>query len=99
RQGCLAAAVCPELLESRRLMAATPVAAAPINGAGNNVANPSWGAAGQTLIRVAPAAYGDGVSTPGGANRPSAREVSNLLSSQLLDAAGEIPTDPRFMTA
>src|SRR5688500_2986370 len=80
-----------EPLEPRRLMAATPAIPAPLDGVGNNVANPAWGAAGQTLIRVAPAAYADGVAAPAGADRPSAREVSNVLSRQLLDAAGELP--------
>src|SRR5215203_16265 len=88
-----------EPLEPRRLMAATSTVPAPLDGVGNNVANPTWGAAGQTLIRVGPAAYADGVSAPGGTNRPSAREVSNVLSKQLLDARGNLALDPRFMTA
>jgi len=52
-----------------------------IDGTGNNLANPEWGSAGQQLLRVAPAEYGDGVSTPAGADRPSAREISNLVSA------------------
>jgi hypothetical protein len=54
----------------------------PITGAGNNVANPTWGNAGTDLIRIAPAAYADGISAPAGANRPSARDISNALSDQ-----------------
>src|SRR5690349_2134343 len=88
-----------EPLEPRRLMAATLPEPAPVDGLGNNPANPGWGAVGQTLIRVAPAAYSDGVLAPGGVNRPSAREVSNVISKQLLDAHGELPVDGRFMTA
>ncbi|MEO9592612.1 peroxidase family protein [Rhodopirellula bahusiensis] len=51
-----------------------------IEGTGNNIQNDAWGSVGQTLIRSAPAAYGDGISMPAGADRPSAREVSNVLS-------------------
>ena len=54
----------------------------PINGVGNNVANPALGSAGTDLFRIAPAAYADGASAPAGANRPSARDISNLLSDQ-----------------
>src|SRR4051812_26792414 len=54
----------------------------PIDGAGNNQAHPTWGSAGADLLRLAPAAYGDGVSTPGGADRPSARVVSNTVAAQ-----------------
>jgi hypothetical protein len=53
-----------------------------IDGTGNNLANPIWGAAGTDLIRVAPAGYADGVSAPALANDPSARAVSNALSDQ-----------------
>ncbi len=55
------------------------------DGTGNNVSNPSWGAVGTALIRLAPAEYADGVSTPGGANRPSPRVLSNVLSAQSVD--------------
>ena len=52
-----------------------------IDGTGNNVTNPAWGSVGADLLRKAPAAYGDGISTPAGANRPSARVISNTLSA------------------
>lgn len=52
-----------------------------IDGTGNNPNDHLWGSVGQRLIRMAPAAYGDGISTLAGANRPSAREVSNVLSA------------------
>jgi hypothetical protein len=52
------------------------------DGSGNNVANPTWGQAGTLLDRIGDPAYGDGVSTPGGASRPGPRELSNGLASQ-----------------
>src|SRR5207248_3356431 len=52
------------------------------DGTVNNLAHPDWGAAGSDLLRLAPAAYADGVSTPAGANRPGARVISNALSDQ-----------------
>ncbi|HEX8204004.1 MAG TPA: peroxidase family protein, partial [Isosphaeraceae bacterium] len=53
-----------------------------IDGSGNNLANPAWGRAGTDLLRRAPAAYADGVSAPAGANRPSARVISNTIADQ-----------------
>src|SRR5262245_56597141 len=53
-----------------------------ITGFGNNLANPDLGAANTDLIRIAPAAYADGISAPSGANRPGARFISNTLSDQ-----------------
>ncbi|MEE8143276.1 MAG: peroxidase family protein [Planctomycetota bacterium] len=67
------------------LVASMPVAAQEfrsIDGSGNNLANPLWGSAGIELLRVAPSNYGDGVSTPAGADRPGARAVSNALCDQ-----------------
>ncbi len=54
-----------------------------IDGTGNNVAHPSWGAVNADLLRlhVAPA-YGDGVSTPSGAHRPNPRVISNNVVAQ-----------------
>jgi len=78
-----------ELLEPRSMMSVNPVGSPPVpppqaesvDGTGNNVAHPTWGSTGQDLLRIAPAAYGDGVSTPSGADRPSGRLVSNLLAA------------------
>lgn len=88
-----------EALESRQLMSAVTsaaAAAAPLtpaapavrsyDGTGNNVAHPAWGSDGQTLLRLAPAAYADGVSAPAGASRPSARAVSNAVAAHGADA-------------
>ena len=78
-----------EQLEPRSMMSINPVGGPPapllpvqsIDGQGNNVAHPTWGSTGQDLLRLSPVAYGDGVSTPSGADRPSARLVSNLLAA------------------
>src|SRR6185369_16688235 len=61
-----------------------------IDGTGNNLAHPTWGSAGVDLLRTAPAAYGDGLSTPAGANRPSARAISDAVSDQ---GGEETPSD------
>ena len=37
------------------------------------------GAAGRPLLRLAPAAFGDGHDTPAGADRPNPRDVSNSV--------------------
>jgi peroxidase len=72
-----------EQLEPRSMMAVTPplLPTESIDGTGNNVAHPTWGSTGQDLLRLSPAAYGDGISTPSGADRPAARLVSNLLAA------------------
>ncbi len=53
-----------------------------IDGTGNNLAHPTWGAAGGQLLRRMSAGYGDGVSTMGGASRPSPRAISNAVVAQ-----------------
>src|SRR5258708_39941358 len=53
-----------------------------ITGAGNNIANPNWGASGSDLLRVSPVAYADGISAPSTPNTLNPRVVSNNLSSQ-----------------
>jgi hypothetical protein len=50
---------------------------ASLDGTGNNPIRPLWGSAGSDLLRFSAAAYGDGVASPSGTKRPSAREVSN----------------------
>ena len=93
-----------EPLESRQLLAADPLASQAVlvnpavrslDGTGNNIANPAWGAAGTDLLRIAPAEYSDGISAPAGADRPSAREISNAIVSQPADT----PTNSREMSA
>lgn len=81
-----------DTLESRL----TPSANFPsIDGAGHNLAHPDWGQAGSELIRIAPAEYSDGVSTPAGADRPSAREISNAIADQ----GDDVATNARDMSA
>ena len=81
-----------EDLEPRTLMSASPPTTTPsplppesITGANVNTQHPTWGAAGDDLLRVAAPLYGDGVSTPNGANLPSARLISNVVGSQTGD--------------
>ncbi len=57
-------------------------APAPLDGTGNNPGHATWGAAGIGLLRFAPAAYEDSISTPAGSARPSARLISNALCDQ-----------------
>lgn len=58
-----------------------------IDGTGNNLADAELGSTDEPLLRLATAEYGDGVSTPAGDDRPSAREISNVVSDQ-------VTTDP-----
>jgi peroxidase len=68
-----------EQLELRRFLSATVES---IDGSGNNLANPTWGSAGTDLLRLAAAAYADGIDSPALPNDLSARAISNLINSQ-----------------
>jgi peroxidase len=75
-----AAAGAPPALESRTL-----------DGSKNNLDNPTWGSVGIALLRLGGIGYADGIQAPTGANRPSARLISNLLAAQdraILNRAG-----------
>ena len=88
----------PELLvlEERAVPAVvTAPAIRSIDGSGNNLAHASWGQTGTDYIRIAAVAYGDGVSSPAGADRPSAREISNGIHDQ----QGESVVNDRMMSA
>jgi hypothetical protein len=50
-----------------------------LDGKSNNPCHPMWGAAGADLVRVAGAAYSDGISTPAGENRANPRLISNTV--------------------
>ena len=64
-----------------------------IDGTGNNLQNPEYGAAETALTNIAPLAYSNGFSTPTGQNRPNPRTISNAISQQQED----IP-DPNGLT-
>ena len=53
-----------------------------VDGTGNNLTQIQWGSTDEQLLRLASPQYSDGISAAGGANRPSAREISNTVSDQ-----------------
>ena len=53
-----------------------------LDGTENNLAKPTWGSAGIALLRVTTLDYGDGVGSPAGFDRASAREISNAVAVQ-----------------
>ena len=55
-----------------------------IDGTQNNLDQPTWGAAGSQLKRMAVSAYGDGISSLAGADWPNPRLLSNQLMDQLI---------------
>jgi peroxidase len=75
-----------DVLEERQLLSASTIlpatAVESIGGTGNNVKNPTWGAAGNDLIRLTPAQYANGYSSPSLPNDPSARLISNSVNNQ-----------------
>jgi hypothetical protein len=83
----------PEALEDRCLLSASPFYS--IDGTGNNPFHPDWGSVGQDLLRTAPSQYADGLSALAGANRPSARAISDLIVTDSTD--GGLPNN-RFMS-
>ena len=54
----------------------------PIDGRGTHPFRSSWGATGEPLLRLTFNDYEDGQSEPSGADRPSAREISNTVATQ-----------------
>ena len=53
-----------------------------IDGTGNNLADPELGSTHEQLLRGSAVEYEDGISTPAGADRVSAREISNEIVTQ-----------------
>ncbi|APZ91443.1 peroxidase family protein [Fuerstiella marisgermanici] len=53
-----------------------------VDGTGNNLNDFELGSSNDLLIRMTSPEYGDGFSTPAGADRPGAREVSNAVVAQ-----------------
>lgn len=52
-----------------------------ITGMGNNKDHPGWGAVGDHVLTES-MGFSDGVSAPGGPNRPNPRDISNMIFSQ-----------------
>ena len=80
-----------ERLEDRR----QPSAYYSIDGTGNNLANPEWGSTLEQFLILAPAAYADNSSSPGGAGLPGGRAVGNAVADQ----TGEVIFNDRLMSA
>lgn len=53
-----------------------------MDGSGNNIAHPAWGARGQHLLRLTGTYYADGISALSGADRPNPRAISNDVGEQ-----------------
>ncbi|MCX5192392.1 peroxidase family protein [Streptomyces sp. NBC_00249] len=66
-------------------MAPEPPVYRSVSGYGNNIEHPACGANGSAFLRRTPIGYADGVSAPAGADRPSARVVSNIVCRQETD--------------
>ena len=73
----------PRRLRLEKLEERLPFAAdiQSFDGTGNNLLNPTWGSNESQFLRMAAAEYGDGISTPAGADLPSARVISNALAA------------------
>lgn len=70
----------------------------PINGVGNNVANPTLGAANTDFSRLGLANFADGISAPNGPTLPSARVISNLIANQDLNGTEADDNNARSMS-
>ncbi|MEZ6112010.1 MAG: peroxidase family protein [Pirellulaceae bacterium] len=53
-----------------------------VDGTDNNPENPEWGSTDSAYLRITTPEYADGISEPAGADRLSAREISNIVSVQ-----------------
>ena len=53
-----------------------------LDGTGNNLSQPEWGAAFTNLASITSPAYADSIAVPAGADRPNPREISNIIFSQ-----------------
>ena len=65
-----------EPLEGRQLCATD---FRTLDGTGNNVQKPQLGSTVESYVRLTPAEYTDGIASPAGADRPSARAASIAL--------------------
>lgn len=59
-----------------------PNAFRTIDGVGNNTTNTTWASTDQAMLRLGTIAYADGLSSPAGDDRTSARAVSNAVIAQ-----------------
>ncbi len=53
-----------------------------IDGSSNNLQNTEWGASGTQLRSITTNSFNDGISSPGGINRPNPRIISNTIFAQ-----------------
>ncbi|MFT7631392.1 MAG: peroxidase [Mariniblastus sp.] len=60
-----------------------------IDGTGNNLVDSTLGGTESQLIRSTTVDYADGISDPAGADRPSAREISNTVAAQVTTDVNE----------
>jgi len=65
-----------------------------LDGSGNNLQHPEWGASGMTQLQPGAFGFSDGFSAPAGVDRPGARMISNALFMQ-----NTLENDPRSMSA
>ena len=70
----------------------------PIDGVGNNIANPTLGAANTNFGRIASANFADGINAPNGQTLPSARVISNLIANQDLSGVEQNLNNSRSMS-
>lgn len=63
-----------------------------VDGTGHNLGEPAFGGVGTRYRQVTPTAYEDGLYSPAGSNRPSAR----LISNELFNQTSSIPDDRRL---
>lgn len=77
-----------------KALPSTILANRTIDGTFNNPNNPSWGASHSRIPVRTPFAYGDGISSPAGLDRPNPRVISNEIFTQTTNQE-----DPRGLSA
>ncbi len=88
-----------ERLEDRTVPSTLATGYRPVTEVGNNVADPTLGTAGTDLLRLSPAAYADGISSPSLPNDPSARVISDIVNNQADPATWATTSRPSIRTA
>ncbi|USG61910.1 hypothetical protein NBZ79_02845 [Sneathiella marina] len=71
------------------------IASRPVDGFGSNLENPDWGAAGQTLLRLAPENFEDGIWQLED-DLAGPREISNTLVAQENDTVNSFDVSDLF---